>query len=94
MVGLLTTNFTSFFRDIAHFDFQNRFLALCPARINARILATDLSTRILEKRTHVRWTCCDGLVSGMLRNAAGLCGSSQTTALLRTPGAHESSIQE
>ena len=78
MVDLLTTNFTSFFREIAHFEFLNKYLAsprarekpvrlwsaacssgeepysLAIAAIEAgvpdfRILATDISSRILSK---------------------------------------------
>lgn len=79
MVDLLTTNFTSFFRETAHFDFLNNYLARpasknkpirlwsaacssgeepyslaisileCPQKLNASILATDISTRILQK---------------------------------------------
>ncbi len=79
MVDLLTTNFTSFFRETAHFDFLNKYLARptnrnkkiriwsaacssgeepyslaisileAPVQLNASILATDISTRILQK---------------------------------------------
>ncbi len=78
MVDLLTTNFTSFFREIAHFEFLEKFLASPRARQKQvriwsaacssgeepyslamaclesgvpdfRILATDISSRILQK---------------------------------------------
>lgn len=79
MVDLLTTNFTSFFRETAHFDFLKKQLAkpanqhrqlhiwsaACssgeepyslamaileqPTKVSASILATDISTRILQK---------------------------------------------
>ncbi len=78
MVDLLTTNFTSFFREIAHFQFLDKFLASTRARQkpvrlwsaacssgeepyslaiaalesgvpDVRILATDISSRILQK---------------------------------------------
>ena len=79
MVDMLTTNFTSFFRELAHFDFLRKFLASpavrnkkirlwsaacssgeepyslaisileAPVQLNASIMATDISTRILEK---------------------------------------------
>ena len=117
MVDLLTTNFTSFFREIAHFQFLEKFLASPRARQKPvrlwsaacssgeepyslaiacleagvpdfRIVATDISSRILQKAKSGTYPS-DRLsgISPEQKHRYFLCGHGKSEGLCRVkPG--------
>lgn len=123
MVDLLTTNFTSFFRETAHFDFLRKYLgsaaarqkqiriwsAACssgeepyslaisildlPQKLDAQILATDISTRILQRaRQGVYSLDRLGSISPEQRSKYFLRGSGKSEGLCRVKPALTSMI--